>query len=199
MWRRSPGMPFNSSERHAGETLPPERWNEAAPPRAIYAHLGLDGVSEGIAVGVLAHEARVDDVRGFCGESRDAARRADRCSPDVGVIALAHARHHPRRSIDLPRRRANAPHRRTVAPIFAGTSARSGGASLQIGRERPSRVEVASNEGLKPERPVCALALASTAAVERFTTRPWAGVPGHVRRLRRSALLRRSCAVVAVL
>jgi hypothetical protein len=45
------------------------RRNEAAPPRAIYAHLGLDGVSEGIAVGVLAHEARVDDVRGLCGES----------------------------------------------------------------------------------------------------------------------------------
>src|SRR4051794_18115531 len=67
---------------------------------AIYAHLGLDGVSEGIAVGVLAHEARVDDVRGLCGESRDAARRADRRSPDVGVIGLAHARHHPRRTID---------------------------------------------------------------------------------------------------
>lgn len=92
--------------------LPPER---GASPRAIYAHLGLDGVSEGIAVGVLAHEARVDDVRGLCGKSRDAARRADRCSPDVGVIALAHARRHPRRSavsIDLPGRRASAPHRR---------------------------------------------------------------------------------------
>ena len=63
---------------------------------AIYAHLRLDGVSEGIAVGVLADEARVDDVRGLCGESRDAARRADRCSLDVGVVALAHARHHPR-------------------------------------------------------------------------------------------------------
>ncbi len=60
--------------------------------------LGLDGVSEGIAVGVLAHEARVDDVRGLCGESRDAARRTDRCSPDVGVFALAHARHHRRRA-----------------------------------------------------------------------------------------------------
>ena len=71
----------------------------------ISARRGLDGVSEGIAVGVLAHEARVDDVRGLSGESRDAARRADRCSPDVGVIALAHAPDSPRRStvsINLP-------------------------------------------------------------------------------------------------
>jgi hypothetical protein len=62
------------------------------------AHLGLDGVSESIAVGVLAHEAGVDDVQGLCGKSRDAARRADRCSLDLGVIALGHARHHPRSS-----------------------------------------------------------------------------------------------------
>ena len=87
----------------------------AASPRAIYAHLRLDGVSDGIAVGVLAHEARVDDVRGFRGESRDAARRADRCSPDVGVIALAHApssSQEKRVSIDLPGSRESAPHRR---------------------------------------------------------------------------------------
>ena len=84
-----------------------QRRTEAASARAIYAHLGFDGVSEGIAVGVLAHKARVDDVRGLCGKSCYAARRADRCSPDVRVIALAHARHHPRRSapsVDLPRR-----------------------------------------------------------------------------------------------
>src|SRR4029453_2815802 len=76
----------------------PERRNEAASPPAIYTQLGLDSVSEGIAVGVFAHEARVDDVGGLSGESRDAARRTDRCSPDVGVFALAHARHHPRRA-----------------------------------------------------------------------------------------------------
>ncbi len=86
----------------------PERRNDVAPSRAIYTRLGLDGASEGIAVGVLAHEAGVDDVRGLCGESRDAARRADRRSPDVGIVALAHAGHHPRRSapsVDLPRTR----------------------------------------------------------------------------------------------
>jgi hypothetical protein len=76
-----------------------ERQEETAPARAVCTRLGLDGVSEGIAVRVLAHETRVDDVRGLCGESRDAAGRADRCSPDVGVmIPLAHARHHARRS-----------------------------------------------------------------------------------------------------
>jgi hypothetical protein len=53
-------------------------------------HPELDGVSEGIAVGVLAHEARVDDVRGLGGESCDAARRADWCSLDVSVVALIH-------------------------------------------------------------------------------------------------------------
>ncbi len=94
---RGPAASQNARRRPSARALT-ERRSEAASPRAIYAHLVLDGVSEGIAVRVLAHEARVDDVRGLCGESRDAARRADRCSPDVGVIALAHARHHRRRS-----------------------------------------------------------------------------------------------------
>lgn len=81
----------------------------------IYAHLGLDGVSEGIAVGVLTYEGRVDDVRGVCGESCDAARRADRCSPVVGIVALVHARHHPmRRAVrgNLPGTSAGVSHRR---------------------------------------------------------------------------------------
>ena len=56
--------------------------------------LGLDGISEGIAVGVLAHKAGIDDVRCLCGESSHAARGADRCSPDFVVIALAHGSHH---------------------------------------------------------------------------------------------------------
>jgi len=131
--------PRTSGETRTGTT---KRRNEAASPRAIYAHLGLDGVSEGIAVGVLAHEARVDDVRGLCGESRDAARRADRCSPDVGVIALAHARHHPRRSavsIDLPGRRASAPHRRERAPLDSDLQViRKASLCDEFGRAQPS-------------------------------------------------------------
>lgn len=86
----------------------PGRRNEAASPRAN-APLGLDGVSERIAVGVLAHEAGVDDVRGLCRERRDPARRADRCSLDVRVIA--HGRHHPRSGAagtDSVRQRARA-------------------------------------------------------------------------------------------
>ena len=66
---------------------------------------GFDGVFEGIAVGVLAYETGVDDVRGLCGESRDAAGGTDRCAPDVGVIVISHGCHHHRRSgggIDLP-------------------------------------------------------------------------------------------------
>lgn len=45
----------------------------------------------------VIHDPRVDDVRGLCEESLDPARRTDRCSLDVSDIALAHARHHPRR------------------------------------------------------------------------------------------------------
>ena len=54
------------------------------------SRLRVDRFSKGIAVGVLAYEARVDDVRSFCRESRDTARRADRCATDVSII-LAHA------------------------------------------------------------------------------------------------------------
>jgi hypothetical protein len=49
---RGPAPALPTGERDASY-----RRNEAASLRAIYAHLGLDGVSEGIAVGVLAHEA----------------------------------------------------------------------------------------------------------------------------------------------
>lgn len=58
----------------------------------------FDDVSEGIGVGVLAREVRVDDVRRLCRQRREAARRADRCSADLGATAFRHARHHPRRS-----------------------------------------------------------------------------------------------------
>src|SRR5437764_13991217 len=54
----------------------------------------LDGFTEGIAVRVLTYESGVDDVRGLCRKSGHAARRANRCSPDVGVIAFTHAHHH---------------------------------------------------------------------------------------------------------
>ena len=71
----------------------PDRGRVTSP---FHARSGLDGVSEGIAVGVLAHEGGVENVRGVSGERRDAARRADRCSFDVRVIALVHEGDHPR-------------------------------------------------------------------------------------------------------
>src|SRR4051812_47745024 len=40
----------------------PHTAGQAASSRESHAHLGPDGVSEGVAVGVLAYEARVDDV-----------------------------------------------------------------------------------------------------------------------------------------
>lgn len=56
----------------------------------VRSGLGFDEVSEGVAVGVLAHEARVDDGGDFGGERCHAAVRADRRPIDVRLARVAH-------------------------------------------------------------------------------------------------------------